>query len=156
MNVGDDQRYAAVVARRLQWDNLLWQVPVMSFTAQAFLFTIALGGGTSRAGRIISSVLSLVITWLSVTLMARHRHAELTDAEWLEEAERGPGGNGEAIHGKAFQQRRDLISRVGQGPISNAIPLRPGFSTWVGGLLIFAAAAICVLVLSVVSPSTLA
>jgi hypothetical protein len=28
--------YTAVAARRLQWDNQVWQVPVLSLTAQAF------------------------------------------------------------------------------------------------------------------------
>ncbi|MER6612681.1 hypothetical protein [Streptomyces xantholiticus] len=35
--------YQAVAARRMQWDALLWQVPALSLTAQAFLFTITLG-----------------------------------------------------------------------------------------------------------------
>jgi hypothetical protein len=35
--ITEDQVYQAVAARRLQWDNLVWQVPVLSLTAQAFL-----------------------------------------------------------------------------------------------------------------------
>lgn len=57
--------YAAVAARRTQFDNLLWQVPVLTITAQAFLFTIALGADTQPVARIISCVLSLLITFLS-------------------------------------------------------------------------------------------
>lgn len=45
----DASGYAALAERRLQWDSLLWQVPVLSLTAQAFLFTIALSpGGTGE------------------------------------------------------------------------------------------------------------
>lgn len=46
---GDDvAMYAVVAARRAQYHNMLWQVPTMSLTAQAFLFTIALGHDSSR------------------------------------------------------------------------------------------------------------
>jgi hypothetical protein len=47
--------YAAIAARRTQWDSLLWQVPTLSLTAQAFLFTIALTQGNDAWARIISS-----------------------------------------------------------------------------------------------------
>ncbi|GHH64216.1 hypothetical protein GCM10017772_00230 [Promicromonospora soli] len=71
----DERRliYATVTARRLQQDSLVWQVPVLSLTAQAFLYTIALGPESSGFARIVSAVISIVITVLSVTLMARHR-----------------------------------------------------------------------------------
>ena len=79
--------YQAVAARRLQWDNLLWQVPVLSLTAQAFLFTTALNADAAGWGRIVASLLSLIISVLSILLMARHRQGELTDAHWLERFE---------------------------------------------------------------------
>src|SRR5690242_11654219 len=47
--------------------------------AQAVLFTIALGSG-DRFLRVVASLLSLVMTFLCLTLVARHRQAELTDA----------------------------------------------------------------------------
>jgi hypothetical protein len=40
--------YQAVTARRMQRDFLLWQVPSLSWAAQALLLTIALGPGSSR------------------------------------------------------------------------------------------------------------
>ena len=79
----EDMVYQVVAARRLQWDNLVWQVPALCLTAQAFLFTIAIGGTTSRLARIIASVLALLITVLCTTLMARHRQSEIHDANWL-------------------------------------------------------------------------
>jgi hypothetical protein len=36
------ETYAIVAARRTQFDQLVCQVPVLSLTAQAFLFSIAL------------------------------------------------------------------------------------------------------------------
>ena len=55
----DRETYAIVAARRTQFDQLVWQVPVLSLTAQAFLFSIALSADASRTARVIASVLSL-------------------------------------------------------------------------------------------------
>jgi hypothetical protein len=62
------EAYAAVAARRTQFDQLVWQVPVLSLTAQAFLFSIALSPDGTRTTRIIASLLSLVMT-LSLLLL---------------------------------------------------------------------------------------
>jgi hypothetical protein len=67
------EAYAAVAARRTQFDQLVWQVPVLSLTAQAFLFSIALSPDGTRTARIIASLLSLVMTFLSLHLMVKHR-----------------------------------------------------------------------------------
>lgn len=136
--------YQAVAARRAQWDNLVWQVPVLSLTAQAFLFTIALGVGVSRTARIISALLSLIITLLSVSLMARHRQAEVTDALWLEAYERNVIGSSEPVHGPAWRVRRDATS-IDAGWIGRFIPMPRAFGTWVIGLSLFGVAALVVL-----------
>jgi hypothetical protein len=73
---GDEIVYQAVVARRLQWDNLVWQVPLLSLTAQAFLFTIALGSGTTMVARCISAGLS------RPSPCARMRGAADQPAQW--------------------------------------------------------------------------
>jgi hypothetical protein len=81
----DRETYAIVAARRTQFDQLVWQVPVLSLTAQAFLFSIALSADASRTARVIASVLSLLMTVLSLHLIAKHRQAEVADSHWLEE-----------------------------------------------------------------------
>ncbi|MFD7848090.1 hypothetical protein ACFV4K_34875 [Nocardia sp. NPDC059764] len=62
MNESSSQRspdlellYFAVADRHLQYENLLWQVPALSLTAQAFLFGIAMGAGNDSVARIASS-----------------------------------------------------------------------------------------------------
>ena len=141
---GDEIVYQAVVARRLQWDNLVWQVPLLSLTAQAFLFTIALGNGTEVIARLVAATLSLVITCLSVTLMARHRQAELADSHWLEDYDQQNFAHlVNPVHGVAFRRRRDATS-IDAGWIGHAIPMLPGFKTWVVGLAIFGVAAAAV------------
>jgi hypothetical protein len=135
--------YQAVVTRRLQWDNLLWQVPILSLTAQAFLFTIALGAGSSPVARTMAAVLSIIVTGLSVTLMARHRQAELADAAWLEEYEKRLTED-LRVHGFSFVRMRDSVPIAAKRRAY--VPLIPGYMTWTIGLLLFAVAALLVIV----------
>jgi hypothetical protein len=87
---------------------MLWQVPVLSFTAQAFLFTIALG--------------------------FRHQ-AEIMDAHWLEEWDTKALGAGNEVHGRAYQRARAHERDLHAGFIGRMIPVSwPGFKTWVIGL----------------------
>jgi hypothetical protein len=135
---------------------MLWQVPVLSFTAQAFLFTIALGSDTSSTARVISSLLSLVITSLSIHLLARQRQAEIMDAHWLEEWDTKALGAGNEVHGRAYQRARAHERDLHAGFIGRMIPVSwPGFKTWVIGLLLFAVAAIVILVFTIAGPSAL-
>ena len=142
-----EQVYAVVAARRLQWDALVWQVPVLSLTAQAFLFTIALGPDTRRGPRAISALLSMVVTFLSVELMSRHRQAELMDAHWLEdrELETWPPELGDStfvVHGVAFRDKRRATTT---GPLGQF----PGYWTWITGLSLFGLAALVVFVATI-------
>jgi len=41
-NVELSEMHQIINARRMQWDNLLWQVPLISITGESFLFTIIL------------------------------------------------------------------------------------------------------------------
>ncbi len=148
--------YAAVASRRLQFDHLVWQVPLLSLTAQAFLFTIALSGDNSPTARTISAGLSLVVTLLSITLMARHRQAELVDAHWLRDYEAcvlkvEPRWQS---HVKHWQARRDQQG-LNAGWLGSLVPLLPGFMTWVIGLALFGVAGLAVLVLTLVAPGAL-
>ena len=137
--------YSAVAARRTAWDTLLWQVPVLSLTAQPFLFTIALGGADPW-GRMIAAFLSLDISIISIMLMGRHRQAELHDAHWLEAFEvRQLHLGASGAQGTAFRATRDMEG-LDAGRIGNLVPLRPMFGYWVLGLALFGLAAIVVMV----------
>jgi hypothetical protein len=145
----DHSQYAVVSSRRLQWDNLVWQVPMMGLTAQAFLFTTALGAG-DRWARVIASLLAVVTSLLSITLMARHRQAEIADSHWLEDYERTHFGEDSVVHGKVFAHSRN-DSGLQAGRFGELIPLLPGFKTWVSGLLLFAVAGVVALVRALVT-----
>jgi hypothetical protein len=103
--------YQVVASRRLQWDNLLWQVPTLSLTAQAFLFTIALGADTSQLSRCIAALLSMLSAAVSMILMAGQRRGELTDSAWLEAYELRHF-DGVGAHGMAYKARRDQTPMV--------------------------------------------
>lgn len=144
--------YAAVATRRSQFDNLVWQVPVLSITAQAFLFTISLGPDTRPLGRVITCLLSLVVTFLTLQIFTRHRQAEITDAHWLEDYEQrhgiSPGG-----HGLYWRNLREGTS-AGAGVFSGFARLR-GFVTWAVGLSLFGLASVVILVVTLVEPALL-
>lgn len=144
--------YAAVAARRSQFDSLLWQVPVLTITAQAFLFTISLGSDTQAPARIISCLLSLLITFLTLQLFARHRQAEVTDAHWLEDYERHHYGSGQA-HGVSWQRSRNQIHP--DAGLFSPFARLPGFKTWSIGLSLFGVTAIAILIVSIFWPQVL-
>jgi hypothetical protein len=74
--------FQMIMQRGLQTNALLWQTPSLALTAQAFLLTLSLGGGTIRPIRIVVSVLGLVIGIMSMQLMAKHHYFyELDQAE---------------------------------------------------------------------------
>ena len=71
--------YQVVAARRQNFDSMLWQVPALSLTAQAFLLVIALGSGSGHLARIAAGLLSAVTALMSVQLLLRRRlHEVLT------------------------------------------------------------------------------
>jgi len=138
--------YAAIAARRAQWDSLVWQVSTLALTAQAFLFTIALTQGNDAWARMISSVPSLNITVISILLMARQRQAEIHDANWLERVERDVLNLGSlSAHGLLFRASRDQ-QRLNAGVIGDMIPLMHMFSVWVVGLSLFGVGDIIVII----------
>jgi hypothetical protein len=145
--------YEAVAARRLQFDNLVWQVPVLSLTAQAFLFTIALSAGNRQLARLIASGLALIAALLSMQLMSRHRQAEIFDAHWLAEYE-GEHFGTEPPHGKGWAERRrraPVHGRRWHEPFAKV----GGYEAWMAGFAIFALAAIGVFVVALVKPDAL-
>ena len=156
----DFQQYGVVSRRRSQWDALIWQVPVLGFIAQAFLFTIALGGGTARTGRIVASLLALVISASCVQLMARHRLSEAVDARWLvdsDEAHRLEPVHGAPFEAKLVDLRRSEEFMKGdpwRKPVAWLAHFRSS-DVWMLASAAFGVAAIVSLALAIVRPSLL-
>jgi hypothetical protein len=151
------EAYAVVAARRAHFDQLLWQVPVISLAGQAFLFSIAFSPETARTSKIIASFLAVVMTFLSLHLMVKHRQAEVADSQWLEayENEFPPPAGVPAwpMHGATWAAYRNSINpNIGR---LGALAKLPGFRIWSWGLSVFGIAAIVVLILAIFLPTWL-
>lgn len=147
-----DVIYEALAARRTQFDNLLWQAPVLSLTAQAFLMTTALGSDVSRYARTVSCLLSILVSFLSVQILTRHRQAEITDAHWLRDLEMG-ADEGYHVHGPGWQARRNQTSpNVGKFELFARLP---GYYTWAVGLSLFGVASFVTLIIEWAHPGWL-
>lgn len=126
-------QYHVVAARRDAFNSLLWQTPVLSLTAQAFLFTIALDPNPKVFARIIAAALALIIAAASVQLLRKHRFYEVRDAEWLTQFE----------HSHAWKGMLPISER--HAP--TGWPERwPSSLVWQWTLTLFGLAALCVLV----------
>jgi hypothetical protein len=69
---------------------MMWQVPALSLTAQAFLLTIVFGND-ARAGRVTAALLAGVTALATVQLLFKHRSIEETYSHLLERIERDHG-----------------------------------------------------------------
>jgi hypothetical protein len=101
--------YPVIASRRLQWDNLAWQVPMISITGESFLFTIILSSSTSKDARIIGSLLAIIISYASISTLGRHRISEVHDANILREIEAKLFGI--SFHGPDFSKSRGNFFR---------------------------------------------
>jgi hypothetical protein len=129
--------YPVVAARRAGYDALMWQMPALSLTAQAFLFTIALDPSRPDWARAISSLLALVTSVVALHAMYRFRVGERIDSELLRQMEERIGIQhmfGVAPHAP-FKDRARLAGT------DNLIVRRPPAVSWFVALTIFALAA---------------
>jgi hypothetical protein len=78
-------------ARRDTFNNLLWQTPVLSLTAQAFLFTIILSCDSGDLERLIAAFLSFITALASIQLLFKHRFMEEQHAKILHDYEKSFG-----------------------------------------------------------------
>lgn len=135
----------------------MWQVPALSFTAQAFLLTIALGGGIG-VSRLTSAALALIIALISMQLMAKHRFNEEIDSRLLEAFERQ--FEIEAIFGcppHAPPGRRMKTVNAGSGMFRGMHPVkRPwyvaisSYNLWQRGLGLFACTSVAIIIVNIV------
>lgn len=152
--------YQVVNARRLQWDNLFWQVPLISITGVSFLFTIIFNPTSPHFTRLLSCFLAIVISSASISTLARHRLSEVHDATLLAGIEilrfKVP------IHGKGFREIRSSFNQSygNEGDFFDFIIKTSNrsraYSVWISVFIIFILVAILVAVADLVSPDLLA
>ena len=156
---------AAASSRRLQFDNLLWQVPMIAITGESFLFTIILDSSTSRFSRTISTLLAMSIAFATLFTFARLRASEVHDSNKLAEIE--VQIYGQAIHGIALSQSRAnfVEHQYGNGSTSSVkkffdriiillnSPKVPSYPIWMSVFISFLLLAGLCLILNFARPS---
>ncbi|MBC3843491.1 hypothetical protein GXW82_34655 [Streptacidiphilus sp. 4-A2] len=121
--------YQIVAARRINYESMMWQVPSLALTAQAFLTTIGLSPGVGRLARVAVGMLAVIITLMTVHTGLRHRRNELADSVWLAKTEQALGW--ETVHDAPDVR----AARLGI-PTARFIRFR-AYPLWVGGLSAF-------------------
>ena len=153
------EQYAIVAGRRQQWDTLLWQMPTMALTGEAFLFTISLGATTSQTGRIVASLLALVVAFASLHSRSAHRLSELADSQWLHEHELRHGAF--EVHGISWRKRRmDVVRRQLHSPkLTDRLVARTyhfrSIEVWFWTMVLIALTALAVLGIAIIHPTLL-
>lgn len=127
--------------RRSHTDAQMWQVPVLSLTAQAFLLQLGLGPGTSGLGRLIASLLGLASAVAAVQLLQKHRYHELQLSCWIEQVEKD-----RSLPQLHARLQREAYS--GQHP-DTMLTRRRSHRVWTGVLCAFAVADLVLVVLSI-------
>jgi hypothetical protein len=149
--------YQTLGARRLGYDSMMWQVPALSFTAQAFLLTIALGGGIG-VSRLTSAALALIIALISMQLMAKHRFNEEIDSRLLEAFERRidiEGIFGCPPHAPPGKRMRTVNTGVGMFQGMSPV-MKPwyvaisSYNLWQRGLGLFAFTSVAIIIVNIV------
>jgi hypothetical protein len=85
--------------RRSKNFEFFWQAVALSLAVQAFLMTIALGGGTSNLGQYLAASLSIMVSLAAVSLMLSQRTYQRIEERWLDLFEHAPKGDFVLGHG---------------------------------------------------------
>src|ERR1700722_915659 len=85
-------QYVATNDRRFQNFSFFWQASALGLAAEAFLFSVALGSGTSNAARYIASALAILTAAAALALMhTQHGYQEI-EGYWLDAIEKNADG----------------------------------------------------------------
>jgi hypothetical protein len=143
--------YTVLATRRTAFDTLMWQVPALGLTAQAFLLTIALDAGSSQWARYIAAGLALVITLVAMQTMAKHRANERTDSLMLQHLEETLIGviMGVPPHERSWKRATNVHNPLFRERYISKVP---SFNLWMVGLAFFAAAAVTIIILTMIDP----
>jgi hypothetical protein len=144
--------YEAMTNRRTTYDIMMWQAPILSLTAQAFLLTIALGADSSRLARLLAAGLALISALGSMHLMAKHRFSGNIDSRLLKHYEERIGikkSLGISMHG-IIEDRAKMVDLKRRWYIRQS-----SFKLWMTILALFAVTAAIVLLITWLAPRLL-
>jgi len=146
--------YAAVATRSQQQDAMMWEVPVLGFTAQAFLFAIALGPSSTPLARTLTAVIAAGISFLCVTLMKRHRQLITHDQKWLEKREKALRDHDFRVNNRKWW-KASLKEPVKARWPAGWVPTLRAYNAWIIGLSLIGAVALAIIPLAWAAPALL-
>lgn len=122
------EQYSVLADHRVNLNEMLWQTPVLSLTAQAFLFMIAFDQNTGVEYRVASIVFVVLMALASLQLIAKHRACETHCMKLLGEFESKTPGFGPVHDYKKAGARFSIFTR------------RSSYRLWIGLLWLFVGA----------------
>jgi hypothetical protein len=137
--------FEALEVRRRGFEQVMWQVPSLSITAQAFLFSAAFSTAAPQYARVIMLVVGLVAVLAAMHLLAKHRYLESLhgQVEAVCQRELGwPPMFREQLHSllAASQVAEMGAARWNRGWTRHLVVDVPAFNVWMYTLGAFAAA----------------
>jgi hypothetical protein len=135
-------------SRRYTIDQMMWQVPALTLTAQAFLLTIGYGHDSRWVARVVAACVGMATAIAGIQLLLRHRFHEELNSHWLEQlakAKRWP-----TFHvprrAEAFAYKNGTPSARKKWSIKNRLSLAHSPPIWITALALFGAANALVIV----------
>ncbi|HEY7876564.1 MAG TPA: hypothetical protein VIG64_15730, partial [Actinomycetota bacterium] len=146
--------YGVIGQRRTSYDQMGWQTPALSFTAQAFLFSIALAPDATRMSRVMASVLALVISLASIQLLRKHLYLELVDSATLSTLENAIAAYQDAglqspPHSSARLRKSGLVLESGEAVSPSWLESLDSSLLWTVALALFGLSAVVIIVTSI-------
>jgi hypothetical protein len=147
--------YQAVSARRISFDQMMWQVPALSLTAQSLLVAVSVNRDVDRLVRALALVLAIAFALLSMQLMAKQRFHEQVDSRYLAKWERAAGivpVEGFAPHDRAASPWSGNTGTTGPSK-ADVLGIKAGrlvrlssYTCWMWGLRLFLTAMVALLI----------
>lgn len=140
--------YQALASRRIAYDQMMWQAPALSITAQSFLVTVGVNVDLTLAVRVLALLLAASSGVLSMQLMAKQRFHEQVDSQYLREWEHLSGMmpvGGFTPHDHALTNQ-PLSKADALGVTAGRWVRQSSYRWWMWGLRLFLIAAVGLLV----------
>jgi hypothetical protein len=140
-----DERFAyeMLMLRSIGTNTAQWQVPGLAIAAQAFLLTITLDPDTARGPRVLAALAGLLITYMTLQLLRRHRYYYKLDSDEMDRLSAPEGLDlvtRETMKGESARRPHSLFGRSSSG------------TTWTVGLTVLMAFNLALAVLATFAP----
>lgn len=131
------EQYSVVSDRRIAFDTLMWQTPVLSLTAMAFLFSTALSSRPQTAA--LMGVLIVLTSFASMQLLIKHRFSETETSKLLREFE-------DSMPPEPCKKFQTVHTSI---PADTVLEKMSSYKIWLGVLFLFLLAGIVIFTQSV-------